>query len=54
MAEPIEIRAFTGLATNLDSADAKPGAADVQVNLQINESGKMETRPGLRPVVWEN
>ena len=52
--EDIEIRAFTGLATNLDTADAKPGAAEVQINLQVNEAGKMETRPGLRPIVWES
>lgn len=48
-----EIRDFPGLATQPDSLDVPQGAAVVQTNLQSSAQGTLESRPGARPVTFE-
>jgi hypothetical protein len=47
------IRDFPGLATNIDPHDARPGAADEQVNVQSSQPGVLEVRPGYAVVQFD-
>lgn len=51
--QAVEIRDFPGLATEPDALDIPPGAAIVQSNMQCVREGQLSSRPGLRPVSFE-
>lgn len=53
-AASVEIRNFTGLATNEDPNDLNPGSAVKQVNVMVLRKGVLEVRGGSRLVTFEN
>ena len=53
-AASVELRAFTGLATNEDPHDLTPGQSREQVNMMIVRKGVLESRKGSRVVSFEN
>lgn len=52
-ASGLVIRQFPGLVDDLDEFDLRPGAAQVQTNLQSVTPGALEVRPGTVEVEFE-
>jgi len=50
----VEIRQFVGLVTNQDRNDIQPGAARVQVNIQVSRPDQLDVRKGYRVVRFED
>ena len=49
----VEMVDFPGIVTAVDPRDMPPGAALEQVNMQSSKIGQLETRPGFRPVTFD-
>lgn len=54
MSKPIKIKDFAGLATNVDTLDAKPSGMERQKNLTCVKAGQLTTRKGIRKVTFSN
>lgn len=54
MKNPVIIKVFKGLVTNASSLAQNPATLRVLSNLRSVTAGRLETRPGLRPVKWTN
>lgn len=49
----VRMNDFPGIMTNMEKTDIPPGAAAFQLNLMSKRQGEMETRPGFRPVTFD-
>jgi hypothetical protein len=47
------IQQFPGLVDSVDEFDTSPGAAQIQTNLQSQDLGILEVRPGYLEVEFE-
>lgn len=50
----LEIKDFSGMASNADPTDIPPGMSQVQINVSSIRRGQLEIRGGLRKVTFEN
>jgi hypothetical protein len=49
----IKVRDFVGMASNIDPTDIKPGASQLQVNVNGYQRGTLEVRLGLREITYD-
>ncbi len=49
----VEIRDFSGMASNFDPSDIKPGNSQLQVNVNGLQRGQLEVRRGIRIITFE-
>ena len=49
----LEIKDFSGMASNMDPNDLKPGVSRQQVNVNAVQRGQLEVRRGMRQVTFE-
>lgn len=47
------IQQFPGINDLVDELDFRPGSAQIQTNLQSEDPGKLEVRPGYTEVEFE-
>lgn len=50
----VEIRDFVGMISDMGPQDIPDGAAQYQVNLGVTRPGDMQTRGGLRALVFDD